>query len=499
MTNINTFQGDVFIPEYIKHTGDDNNLFGFSGTDTFKIATAGSDRLTVGSDGAVTVANDLFVPEYIKHSGDTDTYIRFTDNNIGLYAGGNHKIGINATNTQFYSDIYMSQYMYHYSDNNTYFGFPGNDTFVVATSGSERISVDSSGRVVMGNRISGGNFTDVLTIADTRNADNWSVNNTMFKIGHKPSNQNNHYGLSFAVTANRGDGIIQTYNQNAGAQYDLLLNPGSGSVGVGTTNPTAKFHVTGGQRIYGYESQYDAGGSDAYFIAAGVGSNPPYTQYSLYCQYWVRAPGYNAMSDSRIKNNIVDVTDSSALETLRALQPKYYNYVDTRGRGTNRVIGFIAQEVKEACPEAVSTCRDYIPNIYELANVSDSNVITFTNFNTSNFESNASVINTISVDGEHKVNIAEIIDGHTIRVEEDLSEWTRSIDENGNIVAGNQLFVYGQEVDDFHNLNKDTLFSVATASIQEIDRQQLSDKARIDTLESQYSNLLTRVTVLESA
>ena len=55
MTNINTFQGDVFIHEYIKHSGDDNNLFGFSGTDTFKIATAGADGLTVQSNGNVGI------------------------------------------------------------------------------------------------------------------------------------------------------------------------------------------------------------------------------------------------------------------------------------------------------------------------------------------------------------------------------------------------------------------------------------------------------------
>ena len=55
MTNINTFQGDVFIHEYIKHSGDENNLFGFSDTDTFKIATAGTDRLTVKADGDVGI------------------------------------------------------------------------------------------------------------------------------------------------------------------------------------------------------------------------------------------------------------------------------------------------------------------------------------------------------------------------------------------------------------------------------------------------------------
>ena len=195
MTNINTFQGDVFIHEYIKHTGDDNTYFGFNGNDSFVVGTggvnglavdssgnmvvrgtvtipsliyhtgddntyfgfsgddtivmrtAGTDRLTVGSDGAVTVANDLFVSEHIKHSGDEHTYIQFGADSIGLYAGGNHKIGINATNTQFYSDIYISQYIYHYSDNDTYFGFSGNDTFKIRTNGGEGIHIDSSGRV----------------------------------------------------------------------------------------------------------------------------------------------------------------------------------------------------------------------------------------------------------------------------------------------------------------------------------------------------------------
>ena len=78
MTNINTFQGDVFIHEYIKHTGDDNNLFGFSGTDTFKIATAGADRLTVRQWGSVTVGVNLFIPDYIITAGIANTYFGFS-------------------------------------------------------------------------------------------------------------------------------------------------------------------------------------------------------------------------------------------------------------------------------------------------------------------------------------------------------------------------------------------------------------------------------------
>ena len=71
MTNINTFQGDVFIHEYIKHTGDDNNLFGFSGTDTFKIATAGTDRLTIDASGLVGIGTSD--PKDITHIFEAST------------------------------------------------------------------------------------------------------------------------------------------------------------------------------------------------------------------------------------------------------------------------------------------------------------------------------------------------------------------------------------------------------------------------------------------
>ena len=70
MTNINTFQGDVFIHEYIKHTGDDNSLFGFSGGDTFKIATGGTDRLTVKADGTVGIGTNAPISVFHTFGGE---------------------------------------------------------------------------------------------------------------------------------------------------------------------------------------------------------------------------------------------------------------------------------------------------------------------------------------------------------------------------------------------------------------------------------------------
>ena len=90
MTNINTFQGDVFIHEYIKHTGDDNNLFGFSGTDTFKIATAGADRLTINSAGNVGIGTNapttaLEISRTFTANDDTSAMISFQNPQTGYH------------------------------------------------------------------------------------------------------------------------------------------------------------------------------------------------------------------------------------------------------------------------------------------------------------------------------------------------------------------------------------------------------------------------------
>ena len=76
---------------------------------------------------------------------------------------------------------------------------------------------------------------------------------------------------------------------------------------------------------------------------------------------------------------------------------------------------------------------------------------------------------------EESITVADIIDEH-IRVEEDLSEWIGSVDETGNVVAGNKLFVYGQEVDDIVFLKKDAIWTVATAALQEGQATPISER-----------------------
>ena len=201
--------------------------------------------------------------------------------------------------------------------------------------------------------------------------------------------------------------------------------------------------------------------------------------------YFSSVGGALNASDERIKKDIVDIDDGSALETLRLLKPKQYKYKDDIMRGSEPVWGFIAQEVRETLPYATQIRTDTLPNIYELATVSNSNVITLTNFNTSTLVSNTSTISVYDIENKkHSISINEIIDDHTIRVEEDLNEMIGSVDETGNAVAGNELFVYGEDVDDFIYLKKEAIFTVATAALQEVDRQLQAERSRNDTLEA---------------
>jgi hypothetical protein len=57
----------------------------------------------------------------------------------------------------------------------------------------------------------------------------------------------------------------------------------------------------------------------------------------------------------------------------------------------------------------------------------------------------------------------------------------------------NYVFLFGQEVNNFNNIKKDVIFSVATAALQEIDRQLQAEKEKTTSLESRIAALESRL------
>jgi hypothetical protein len=204
----------------------------------------------------------------------------------------------------------------------------------------------------------------------------------------------------------------------------------------------------------------------------------------------------------------VDVDDDRALRDLRLLKPKTYTYKDVIRKGFTPVYGFIAQEVKEVLNYSSGIMTEFIPNIYELATFT-ADTLTLT-FNTADLSRDASgtlftkvKVKTRDLKDEF-VNIMEVIDEHTLKVDKDLTEWGGQLDASGQVVPGDKIFVYGQEVNDFHNLNKDAIWTVATAALQEVDRQLQAEKQKTATLETTLAStqetlaaLVARVNALE--
>ena len=221
-----------------------------------------------------------------------------------------------------------------------------------------------------------------------------------------------------------------------------------------------------------------------------------YSEGHIVSANYVVSAGNNTFSDNRIKTNIVDIDDVSAMATLRLIEPKKYNYIDTIRRGTEPVWGFIAQQVRSVLPYSTTFMQKEIPNIYDMGIIaSDMITITLSTKSTTLFQRDPSdnlfPIYLMGCDNvEIKTTITSIIDDKTFIIADALT--------SKQISDLSQIFVYGSIVNDFHTLDKNAIFTIATAALQELDREYQATRLEVATLTTQVSNMSVEVTSLTS-
>ena len=187
-------------------------------------------------------------------------------------------------------------------------------------------------------------------------------------------------------------------------------------------------------------------------------------------------------SDSRIKTNIQNITDSYSLEKIRQIQPRIYNYIDTNTHGNKLVHGFIAQETSTVIPESVNKQQQYIPNIYTngIYN-SKTNTITLQNKTTDCIDiNNRSIKIYNSQNNELYITLDRIIDKYSF-----------IIVENYNLDA--TYFIYGQLVNDFNVLEKEAIFTLTTAAVKALDNENQELKTKVNKLEDIITRLSERL------
>jgi hypothetical protein len=258
----------------------------------------------------------------------------------------------------------------------------------------------------------------------------------------------------------------------------------NGNIGIGTNNPGFRLEVNSA----GSTENLTSG---AYFNVSGIttGFTGAYGNIGakFICAVWT-TQYYITSSDSRIKEDIQDINDDTALQSILSIEPKTYKYVDKLERGDKNVYGFIAQQIREVIPEAISIQTSYIPNIYLVADY-NSNVITLPSQPTKVIVKVDDKIKCYDKDNkELLVEVIEVIDDLTFRIK-DIE------------YSDTKIFVYGTFVEDFHTLNKDYIFTLNVCATQELHRrieaQNLLIKSqddRIKDLETKMERLLSGTT-----
>ena len=192
---------------------------------------------------------------------------------------------------------------------------------------------------------------------------------------------------------------------------------------------------------------------------------------------------YHGHSDTRMKKNIVHADDTTALNLIREIKPRIYEYIDTPRRGTHSVYGFIAQEIKELMPKAVKVREGEIPNIYQNATFDkEQMIITFENFDTGNLHQTKDIICRVdNGEVEKHLSIKSVLNSKQLEIEDD-DEFKALLEESE---IADEIFVWGQTVDDFHSIDKNYIFTVATAALQEVDRQLQTTKEDLQTTKTE--------------
>ena len=262
------------------------------------------------------------------------------------------------------------------------------------------------------------------------------------------------------------------------------VNASTGRVGIGTNSPGFPLEVN--------NHTLSAIGDRAFYSMAGNYGLPTLhtgTRTSGNADVCIKANddvwcvgAFISSSDERIKENIIEVPDNLALQMLRDIDCKYYEYKDKISKGTQQTIGFIAQQVKEHLPIAVSVEKSIIPNEMRVLE---------TTWDELNMSSDLTDVSGV----KYRFYVSNDPSGND-EVEKEIignADNTFTFDKQYN-----NVFCYGKQVDDFHTVDKQKIFAVNFSATQEIDKIQQEEKTKLAAAEERITALETENATLKA-
>jgi hypothetical protein len=199
---------------------------------------------------------------------------------------------------------------------------------------------------------------------------------------------------------------------------------------------------------------------------------------SIWVYSWIASS-----SDIRIKEDIEDVNDDSALQMILAIEPKTYKYVDKIAKGNNKVYGFIAQQIRQVIPDAVNVQKDFIPNIMLLADYNSNTITLPLQLSKIVIKINDIIKCYDTTNKEIEIEVQEIIDDLTFKI--------KNIE-----YSDTKIFLYGTKIDDFHTLSKDYIFTLNVCATQELHRRIEAQNEVIKSQDNRIKDLEMKVAML---
>jgi hypothetical protein len=251
----------------------------------------------------------------------------------------------------------------------------------------------------------------------------------------------------------------------------------SNNVSVGSANaPTkAKLEVTG--NVFNLAKGGNKGwlDYDGVETSSGGGSEPT----SIFASDSIWAGNQViASSDERIKN-IAGRSDAARdLRTLLGIEVTDYRLKDVIAKGNAPQKKVIAQQVEKVFPQAVSKHTDVVPDLYQTAPIQDGWVKLATDLKVGD--------RVKLIDAKNTESIQKVLETKEGRFRTALQP------------EGDQIFVYGREVQDFRTVDYDAIAMLNVSATQELARKLEAKDADFTKLSRENTALASKVAALEA-
>ena len=318
--------------------------------------------------------------------------------------------------------------------------------------------------------------------------------------------QNGWSGLNvqnqiYMMTDTSGNGGIWCRATNTWLTYSGYerVGNGNGSVNYANVSGSTNGYASGGSAwAYGLNGNpnvsvnsltavggYNPGwGYGSYYTATPTGNA---VAWGVVCNYRVIATEYDSTSDERIKENIEPIGEDVVDKIMDGVVPKTYTLIDTRANGTSSRLGFIAQDV-EAIPglSIVTTSKGNVPSAYKMGDrngLHDIARIPDVPFDVHILGVDEGFVSAVHV-GKTVLTCQDDAGAMYIGTVNCIATSTSLVVTLDKTFPETlqQIFVFGEQVDDLRALDHKQLFTACFAATQRLRTQMVAMQSQVDAL-----------------